>query len=206
VLALLALMVSVGAVAIALYSLDVAREAKSAAAPTLAPPPPSAAPLQPSPSPAVETTPSPIVTTPPPPVFLSDVVEARVPIPQADGCASTFVDVDTLRVGLDAWHEFYLISCNGPQTIRVDRKDGAVPTSAEPTPNQCAAQLAGANGTSELVLDVRVGLTFCLLTSKVDAAAQNIPQRLAIVEVKTVSADRSLTVEVSTYRIHQPDA
>ena len=44
-------------------------------------------------------------------------------------------------------------------------------------------------------------MTFCLLTNKADANSQNLPQRLAIVEVRDVAVDRTVTIAVSTFRI-----
>lgn len=186
-----------GATAVAIYALDVAREAKSAAAGAAGADGGSAAPTR-SPAPTAAASPSP---TAPRPAFLAELVRATLRIPPADGCASVFVDVDTMQVGTYTGHEFYLSSCLGPQSVRIDRTAGAVPTSDNPSPEVCAAQLAGISSPTELVLQVRPGLTFCLLTSKEDAAAQGIPQRIGIVEVREVRSDRSVTVAVSTYRV-----
>ena len=65
----------------------------------------------------------------------------------------------------------------------------------------CAAQITAQTSTAELVLPVINGLTFCLLTNKADAVAQNNPQRIAIVEVTDIAADNTVTLAVSTYRV-----
>jgi hypothetical protein len=114
------------------------------------------------------------------------------------------VDVDTLKVGDLAGHEFYLSDCNPPLALRIDRTSGASSTSSNPSPDMCGSQVAGTQTTSELVLQARVGLTFCLLTNKVEANAQSLPQRLAIVEVTTVGVDKSVTLAVSTFRVLNP--
>ena len=78
---------------------------------------------------------------------------------------------------------------------------GAVPTQENPSAEVCVAQLAGSTPTSDLVLQVQMGLTFCLLTNKDEATRQSIPQRVGIVEVRDVGFDKSVTVTVSTYRV-----
>ncbi len=186
-----------GASAVAVYALDVARDAKSAAAGG-ASAGPQAAPSAPAATAAPSATPSP---TAPPVAFQPELVRAELNIPAAVGCASVFVDVDTIQVGTYTGHEFYLSSCLGPQSIRIDRTSGATPTAENPTPEACAAQLAGTATATELVLQARAGLTFCLMTNKEDAASQGIPQRIGIVEVREVRPDRSLAVVISTYRV-----
>jgi hypothetical protein len=188
----------VGATAVAIYALDVAREAKSAVATTNSQPGAPAPALSGAPSaaasPAATPTPSPTAQ------FIPEMVRADLPLPAAQGCGAVYVDVDTLTVGALNGHEFYLSSCLGPQSIRIDRTSGATPTSANPSPEVCAAQLAGTSTASELVLQVRVGLTFCLITNREDATSLGIPQRIAIVEVTQVTTDR-VTMVVSTYRV-----
>jgi hypothetical protein len=200
--AVASLLVAVGAIAIAVYALDVAREAKSQAAiaasanrPAANPPAPTAT-VAPSPT-AAATTPTPTA-----PAFTAELSGAVLRIPPAESlCASVYVDVDTLQTGVYAGHEFYVSRCQGQHVVRIDRKDGAVPTGPNPTPETCAAQLNGAASAPEIVLDVRAGLTFCILTSKVDAQQQGIPQRMAIVEVRAVGSDQSLATLISTYRV-----
>jgi hypothetical protein len=197
VTAVASLLIAAGAIAIAVYALDVAREAKSQAAIAASGnQPPAAAPTA-APSPTVAPTPTP--TTP---AFAAELSGAVLRIPPAESlCASVYVDVDTLRIGEYTGHEFYVSRCQGQHVIRIDRKDGAVPTSPSPTPEMCASQLNGAASAPEIVLDVRAGLTFCVLTSKSDAQQQGMPQRLAIVEVRAVGSDQSLATVVSTYRV-----
>lgn len=205
VVAVLSLLVAAGATGIAVYALDVAREAKSAAAERYQPEATVAAPTAAATqAPTPEATAAPTAVPTPTPAFRADLVSARVTIPQVDSCASRFVDVDRLQVGVDVGHEFYLYMCYGPQMIRVDRKDAAVPTGANPDPDQCAAQLAGVTISTDLVMEVRVGLSVCLLTSKADAVTQDLPQRLAIVEVISVGPDKSVTLEISTFQV--PDS
>ena len=199
VTAVASLLIAVGAIAIAVYALDVAREAKSQAAIAASGNRPPAAAPTPAPSATVAPTPTPGPTTP---AFTAELSGAVLRIPPAESlCASVYVDVDTLRIGDYTGHEFYVSRCQGQHVIRIDRKDGAVPTSPSPTPEMCASQLNGAASAPEIVLDVRAGLTFCLLTSKSDAQQQGMPQRLAIVEVRAVGSDQSLATVISTYRV-----
>jgi hypothetical protein len=162
-------------------------------------------------APATSTTPAPIVTTTaavptvsvPRVQYFSELVRAELEIAAPTGCNAAYVDVDTMATGIDAGHEFYLSTCKDPATpeFRVDRTSGASPSSANPNPDVCGALIAGTQSTQELVLTAKVGLTFCLLTNKTDATAQNLPQRLAIVEVREVAVDRTVTIAVSTFRI-----
>jgi len=202
VVAVCSLLVAIGASAVAVYALDVAREAKSQAAIAMssddrvARGTPSAgatgAPVAASPSP----------TATPGPVYVAELLQSELRIPPAQGCASVFVDVDNLRVGVDAGHEFYLSTCVGSQTLRIDRTEGAVAVpSGTPTPQECADLLARNSFTAELSLQPRAGLVFCLMTAKAEADRQGIPQRIGIVEVRSVATDLSVTVAVSTYRV-----
>jgi hypothetical protein len=192
------MLVAVGASAVALYALDVAREAKSAAAERAAAP----APLAPTPTATSgrSVAPSPTATPTPTVTFAADTVGALLRVPAPDGCASVFVNVDNLSIGTLAGHEFYVTSCQGPETIRVDRVAAAAPTAPNVTPEACAAQLAGTS-TTELVLAVQRNLTFCLVTNKQDSVQLGIPQRIAIVEIRSLGADRSMEISVSTYRV-----
>lgn len=199
--AILALLVAVGATAVAIYALDVAREAKSAAAGA------AGGPASPEPVPTAQASPpaaaGPTATPTPRPTaqFVAERVRASLSLPPAQGCGAVYVDVDDLQVGALSGHEFYLSSCLGPQAVRIDRTSGATPTSANPTPEVCAAQLAGTSTASELVLQIRVGLTFCLITNLQDATSLGIPQRIAIVEVTQVGSDQAVTMAISTYRV-----
>jgi hypothetical protein len=199
-MAVFAVLVALGATAVALYSLDQAREAKSKTADTAASRPGVSTSTAGAPAEAPAATPASTPTTPRA-QFVPDANRAELKIPPPDGCASIFVDIDTMMVGTFNGHEFYLSSCLGPTAFRIDKTAGAVPTTGNPTPEVCAAQVSGANTGSELVLQARAGLTFCLLTNKDDATRQSIPQRIAIVEVRDVGLDKSVTVVVSTYRV-----
>jgi hypothetical protein len=202
VTAVCALLVAIGAIGVAVYSLKVARDALSKnadQAPALATPATSttaAAPI------VVPTEPAPTVSVPRVQYF-SELVRAELEVAAPSGCNAAYVDVDTMATGVDAGHEFYLSTCKDPATpeFRVDRTSGASPSSANPNPDVCGALIAGTQSTQELVLTAKAGLTFCLLTNKSDATAQNLPQRLAIVEVRNVAVDRTVTIAVSTFRI-----
>jgi hypothetical protein len=196
VVAFLAVLIAIAATIVSFYALDVARQAKSRTADTTANR--SAAPA-PAGSAAASSPAAPRTT--PPVQFAPEIVRASLRIPPADGCASVFVDVDAMQVGVDNGHEFYLSSCLGAAALRIDKTSGAVPTQENPTPEVCVAQLAGSSTAQELVLQVRIGLTFCLLTNKDEATRQGIPQRVGIVEVREIASDKSVTVVVSTYRV-----
>jgi hypothetical protein len=122
----------------------------------------------------------------------------------ASACASVYVDIDKMTVGDLTGHEFYSSNCVGPLSLHVDRTGGAVPTTANPTPDLCSSQITAENTNNELIMPVINGLTFCLLTNKADAAQQSLPQRLAIVEVTGVGSDNSIQLAVSTWRVPAP--
>jgi hypothetical protein len=149
----------------------------------------------PSASPTASASTSPAVT------YIPEMVRAELPVAVPTGCNSTYIDVDTLTVGVESGHEFYLSKCQDPQTlqIRVDETSGRSTSGANPTPEECGSLVAG-TPTIELVLEAKAGLTFCLLTNKAQEAAQNLPQRLAIVEVLDVSATQ-VQLAISTYRL-----
>jgi hypothetical protein len=199
VTAVCALLVAIGAVGVAVYSLKVARDALSKNA--------EQAPALAAPATSTTTPPTDATATPtgsvPRATYFPEFVRVEVKIPAPSGCNSAYVDVDTMATDKSTWHEFYLSTCRDPATpeFRVDRTSGASPSSGNPNPEVCAALIAGTQTSQELVLTARTGLTFCLLTHKGDANAQNLPQRLAIVEVRDVAVDRTVTIAVSTFRV-----
>jgi hypothetical protein len=127
-------------------------------------------------------------------------VEVRVPNP--NGCTAGYVDIDTANVGVEAGHEFYFSRCENPAVlqVRVDRTSGRSTSSPNPSPQSCASLVAG-TPSSELVLAAEEGLTFCLLTSRTQAAQANLPERLAIVEVLDISSTE-VRIALSTFRVN----
>jgi hypothetical protein len=133
-------------------------------------------------------------------VFLSELHDMNLAIPPTDGCQSIFVDVDTGAVGNYTGHDFYFSACVGPLTIYFDNADGAAATGGNTTPEACAALLS-ATPNSLTQLPVTAGLTFCVLTSKAAAARAGIPQHLAVVQIRQVNPDHSVTATLNTYRL-----
>jgi hypothetical protein len=196
--------VAIGAIGVSVYSLKVARDALSDNAetaatattePVVTTQPAVAAPTVTATSTATASTPS--------VQYFPELVRAEKKIPAPGGCTAAYVDVDTMAVGTEAGHEFYISACKDPANpeVRVDRTSGASTTGPNPTPQVCASLISGTSTAQELVLTAKSGLTFCLLTNKTDATTQNLPQRLAIVEVRDLGVDRSVTIAVSTYRV-----
>ncbi len=201
VVAAMALIIAAGAVLVALYSLNVAREAKSNAAAAasdadrLANPPRSSA--APAPTVTVTVTPRPSPT----PTFLADLRAVELIIPPTQGCQAGYVDVDTGQVGNFTGHDFYFSACLGPLTVQLDNVDAGAATGGVISPNGCAALLTGVPPTPELQLPVASGTTFCLLTSKEAATRAGIPQHMAVVQVRQVASDRTVSVTLDTYRL-----
>jgi hypothetical protein len=202
VVAVCALLVAIGAIAVSVYSLKVARDALSKNAER------DPAAVATTPSDVVNTTapgaaaPSVTTSTSGPRVqYFPEFVRVEVKLPAPTGCNAVYVDVDTMAVGNSAGHEFYLTACVDPLAFRVDRTSGASSSSANPSPEVCGSLLAGTSPSQELVLQAKTPLTFCLLTNRSDATAQNLPQRLAIVELRDIGVDKSATIAVSTFRV-----
>ena len=195
------MLIALAASAVAVYALDQARQAtsraneafdtaKRAAEPTKAP---AAVPT------TGTSTAKPTPTVSRGPAFVAELVRSQLKVPAAaSACASVYVDIDKMTIGDLSGHEFYLSNCVGPLSLHVDRTAGAVPTTTNPTPELCASQITAETATTELIMPVINGLTFCLLTNKADAAQQSLPQRLAIVEVVGVGPDNSVQLVVST--------
>jgi len=211
-LAVVALIIAVASGAAAAYAIKTAWDVRDAAAeptPQDTAAVPSDTPSATTPAPtATSATPTPAPTTPTPtgPNFIPDFVQAQVnvPAPAASSCNSAYVDVDTLAVGdsAAAGHEFYFTTCGSPLRVFVDRTSGrAISTTANPTPATCYERVTG-TPTSELQIPAETGLTFCLLTNRAQATAQSLPQRLAIVEVESITATQVRLV-VSTYRMEE---
>lgn len=202
-LALLAIVVALGSGLVALYALNVARQAKSNAAAAasdahrLAGPGPTAAP--PAAGPSASAAPGP---TTPAPVFLSELHDINLAVPATDGCQSIFVDVDTGQVGNYTGHDFYFSACVGPLTVYLDNVDGAVATGGNTTPDACAALLTGATPSTPVQIPATPGTTFCLVTSKAAASRAGIPQHLAVVQIRQVNPDHSATATLNTYRLN----
>lgn len=207
VLAVVALLVAIGAVGIGVYALKVARDAvsKTAQAAPITSTTPTTTPItEPASAPtATATSTASSLATAPRQQYFAELVRVEVNVPAPTGCNSSYVDVDTMQIGVAAGHEFYLSLCVNKDVseLRVDRTSGASTSTSNPSPEVCAALITGTQTSQELVLAAKSGLTFCLLTNKSDATAQSLPQRLAIVEVRNVGADHSVTIAVSTYRL-----
>jgi hypothetical protein len=155
---------------------------------------------EPAPAP---TTPAPTPTTPAGPKYLAELVRAEIRVPNPTGCTAAYVDVDTGNVGVESGHEFYFSRCQNPSTlqVRLDRTSGRSTSGRDPSPQTCATLVAGTPST-ELVIPVQRGVTFCLLTNEDQAAEANLPQRLAIVEVLSVTTSE-IRLALSTYRIEE---
>jgi hypothetical protein len=206
-LAIVALVLAVAAGAGSAYAWKTARDLKDqiAAAPTQTLPLGTAPATSGTPSeqasPIATTTPT---ATAPPVVYVADLNRAAVSVARPTGCAVKYVDVDTANVGTEAGHEFYLAlkQCNPPDAndlvIYVDRTSGRSASAPNPTTEACASLVAGTAAGTPLMLDVAAGLTFCLLTNATDAAAQSLPQRLAIVQVVSIGPE-NVQLAVSTY-------
>jgi hypothetical protein len=203
VLAICSVLAAGGAVVLAVYALDVAREAKSNAAiavggrNTAAPAPTSSG----GPTASTAQTPAGSPAASARPIYLIDTLQGELRLPEPEGCVSVFVDIDAMRVGVDDGHEMYVTSCLGAPTFRIDRAAVVPVTSPVTTPEQCAELLAKETPGQESVVLVRSGLVMCLLTSAQDAQRQLIPQRIGIVEVRSINADRSISLVISTYRV-----
>ena len=198
VVAVLSLLFAIGATAVAVYALDVAREAKSIA--NIAMGADQATGQSPATStPLPVSTPSPTAT--PGPLFVAEMQQVQTRIPPAQGCASVYFDVDSLRIGVEEGHEFYLSSCVGPLAFRVDRVSGVASAPSEVTAQECSDRIARSPSLSETVLPVQVGMIMCVLTSGQVAEQQGIPQKIGIVEVRAINQDRSVDVAVSTFRM-----
>jgi hypothetical protein len=208
-LAVVALVMAVAAGAAAAYAVKTAwevRDANNAAAPETSTATTTATPTataSASTSPSATSSPTPSRTTTPGPTYSADFTRAQVnvPAPAASSCNSAYVDVDTLAFGdaAAAGHEFYFTTCGSPLRVFVDRTSGrAISTTADPTPAACHDRVTG-TPTSELQMPATEGLTFCLLTNKAQATAQSLPQRLAIVNIESISATQ-IRLVVSTYQ------
>jgi hypothetical protein len=205
-LALCSLLISGSAGAVAVYALDQAREAKSQAAIAAANPRASSTPAKSpttssAPKPSPSASPSAIPTASLAGAFVADFVANQLVLPPVAGCASVYVDVDTMEIGIADGHDFYLSSCFGQPSLRIDRSGGAAPTATVVTPQACSLLLAGIQTAHELVLSIRTGLTFCLITNAEDAARLGQPQRLAIGEIRSISTEGAVTLVLSTYRV-----
>ncbi|MBX6748554.1 MAG: hypothetical protein IRY85_02605, partial [Micromonosporaceae bacterium] len=145
--------------------------------------------------------PAPTPTTPAGPQYVAELVRAEIRVPNPTGCTAAYVDVDTGNVGVESGHEFYFSRCQDPSTlqVRLDRTSGRSTSGANPSPQTCAVLVAG-TPSSELVITAQRGVTFCLLTDEAQAASANLPQRLAIVEVLSVTTTE-IRLALSTYRI-----
>jgi hypothetical protein len=199
--AVLAILVAIGSGFVALYALNVARQAKSSAAAAASDAHRLASPVRTAaPGPAPSGSADPVPTTPGP-VFLSELHDINLAIPATDGCQSIFVDVDTGQVGDYTGHAFYFSACVGPLTVYLDNVDGAVATGGNTTPEACAALLTAATPGPVVQIPATAGTTFCLVTSKAAAARAGIPQHLAVVQIRQVNADHSATATLNTYRL-----
>jgi hypothetical protein len=199
--AVFALIIAVIAAGAAAYSLKISmdlRDGNTGAGLAEATPTPDASQ---TPEVAPTETPTPTETTPSGPEYVPELTRVALNVPNPTGCTAAYVDVDTGNVGVENGHEFYLSRCQNPNRLQVhiDRSSGRSTSGADPTADECGSLIAG-TPTSELVLAAEADLTFCLITNRAQATAASLPQRLAIVEVLSVTTTE-IRLALSTFRI-----
>jgi len=130
--------------------------------------------------------------------FLAALRVSPVPVLRHTGG----VVVNTLRnTPLTLVLAICIMAVNDTLQVRLDRTSGRSTSGRDPSPQTCASLVAG-TPTTELVIPVQRGVTFCLLTNEDQADEANLPQRLAIVEVLSVTTSE-IRLALSTYRIEE---
>lgn len=120
---------------------------------------------------------------------------------------SVDVDLDEPRVG---------VSDNGEVQFGVDKcygesgqgfftllrgTFGASVATATLTPNDCVQRIRTGPLAAEVKVPVRQGVVLCVITSGADARTQGVPQKIVVLEVRAVSADWLVTVQVSSWNV-----
>ena len=85
--------------------------------------------------------------------------------------------------------------------LRVSEEDrGKVIGRKGRTAHAIRTLLNAASDSGDVVLEAEAGLTFCLITNRAQATAASLPQRLAIIEVLSVTTSQ-VRLALSTFRI-----
>jgi len=210
--AVLLAMSSLGVAAWALRKADQATDALAALPPPPGSPPPDAgATPEPGPTPSdAETTTGPDAAEPtstgasiaplnPQSVFKL-FYEKRTLNVQVPGCETRYVDLDEPRLDAQSAADISLAACTGgiPKMEFTDGVVAAVGESAM-TPNECAEQIQFSAIPATKDYALRKGDAYCIQTSLAAANSRGDSQRMVVVTVTGVSADKLVTLQATAY-------
>jgi hypothetical protein len=213
----LALLVAVGALAVAWRSLDQAQDARDIALAGRAqatPEPPPAQPTGPAdngatPEPPPTTNPpvDPTGTGEPPPLNPRTVFKIKYEKQsltlKAQGNGYMYADLDEPRANVDS-NGYDLAVSNGIQTpeFRLGNEvQGSEAGAPGMTPQDCADRIRTAPVGQAADIPVRQGLVLCVMTSFQAARSRGDLQRMVLLEITGVGADKSVTVQATAWDI-----
>jgi len=120
-------------------------------------------------------------------------------------CATTYIDLDEPRVGSAQQYSDLTFtggcSSTGPVFNFGSRVGVAVATDPNEQPGECADMIQTGPLSSQYAIPLRQGVLLCLATSGEDAITQGIPQKIAVIEVRAVGADSTVSVYVTAWNV-----
>jgi hypothetical protein len=118
-----------------------------------------------------------------------------------DRCGTIYVDLDEPRVNVGNDGDLSLTSCNSRQTLDFGNSTASIAGSAGVTPNECAESIRTSALSSDAHQPVQPGLVLCVATSRAAALDKGITRKIAVVVVKAVASDLTVTLVVSAWNI-----
>ena len=204
-ISVVATLVALGAVAFAGYE---AGRASNAAQPTptggTTPPARPTPTAQPTDQPTDGITPTPNAapsdinpSAPFTPAYQSQELKLR----PADSCTQISIDLDEPRVNPSKGADFLLHSCNERQTFQFGDSTASVVDNPNATPAECADSIRTSSLSSNAALPIQATLVVCIATSLPAALEQGIKRKIAVVVVKAIAADETVTLVVSAWTV-----
>jgi hypothetical protein len=123
--------------------------------------------------------------------------------PGTSSCVSLYVDLDEPRVNVDEnISEFYLDACGDSESLNFET-DTTVSVAPGPntTPNECAESIQTSAMASGARIPVQQNVVLCVVTSFSVAARKGITRKIALIVIKALGADRTVTMQVSAWNI-----
>ncbi len=121
--------------------------------------------------------------------------------PGNNGCTQIFVDLDEPRVNPSKGADLSMYTCNDRQTFQFGDSTASQIDNPNATPAECADSIRTSSLASNTALPVANNLVVCVATSLQAALDQGIKRRIAVVAVKAIANDQTVTITVSAWDV-----
>jgi hypothetical protein len=117
-------------------------------------------------------------------------------------CDPIAIDLDEPRVNppID-YADLLMDTCNGRQALKFGQSDASLARDPRATPTECEETIRTSSFGPGATLPIRSGYVLCVATSRAAALEQGITGKIAVVDIKNVASDGTVTLIVSAWNI-----